>query len=108
MISKKIKIIILIVIILFLLVGIFFTWQFFNKKSKYQTIEELPSILKELKENNPKFSLKQIEYYEKTAERNEKIMEPCLKRKDKEDCMISVAYIKSDKSLCYSIDGKRN
>lgn len=103
MLNKKTKIIILGVVIL-LLSAIFI----FALKIKFKNKNEVTenginiNILEELKSNHPEFTGEQLEFYEKVAQSDdENAIKQCLSRKDEGDCVSSVAFIKSDRKLCY-------
>jgi hypothetical protein len=121
MLNQTIKNIILGIIILALLAGAFLVYR-----SKYpgtgngpvasptpsKTVNKLPeseniaSILDDLKKNHPEFTSSQIDFYRETARNPESFVDPCRTRDDKDICIASVAFIKSQSDICGEIDNQ--
>jgi hypothetical protein len=118
MLNKKMKIIVFLIIVLFLLAILVFALKSKDKNvetegnGKIDTKEEysvntgkedgkFSKALEELKANHPEFSSEQLEFYYKIANSDEKEIFTCFDRKDERDCVASVAFIKGDKNVCY-------
>ncbi|MFH1837999.1 MAG: hypothetical protein ABH808_00660 [Candidatus Kuenenbacteria bacterium] len=122
MLNKKIKIIILGIVILFLLAILVFMLkiQSENKTTKDENsisiLKELNknkitenkifvNILDELKKNHPEFSVLQLEFYSDTA--TKKSMMPCEGRDDENNCISAVAFLMRKYTFCSHIEDKK-
>lgn len=115
--SGKAKKIIILVIIIILLVIAFFAFKNKNNNGNgnvipENTINKLPEseniagILDNLKKNYPELSDSQLAFYRETARNTKEIIVPCEKRSDANDCIASVAFIKSESSICGEIENQ--